>query len=343
MDQARFNTCYLSDRYQYTVVDGSSSDMKQVSTGVPQGSILGPLLFTCYINDLPKYSGELQSYLYAEDTALLSKGKNIIDIQDRLQRNYDIVLQWLAVNKLSLNVDKTKVVLFSGQRSKFADEKLCIKSGGTNVEQVDIMKYLGIYLDKFLTFDTHIDKICKKVDQRTRLLWKMRNFITQDLAKYLYQTLINPIFTYCDFIYDGTTQKNKNKLQIKQNAALRAVTHSKIDTAMYRIHDELLLDDLTVSRRKSTLKMVYRGYSNQGPPHLNKMFENYIPSRNLRSENQLLILPPPRKHKFSERDIAVRGCNYWNPLPSTTKINKNLMDLKNKLKVYGVSALSGNI
>ena len=128
-------------------------------------------------------------------------------------------------------------------------------------------------------------------------------------------------------------------MQVKQNAALRAIKRCQIDTALCRLHDELQLDNLTVARQKSTLKMVFRGYSNQGPPHLNKMFENYISARNLRSENCMLILPPSRKLKFSERDIAVRGCHYWNPLPRQTKENQDLRDLISKLKPYGTGAL----
>ncbi len=118
--------------------------VERVNAGVPQGSILGPLLFTCYINDLPKYTGGLESFLYADDTALLAKGKEIAEIQQNLQTNFDNVLNWLAVNKLSLNADKTKVILFSGQRSTLRQQELCITSRGMNLEQVEHTKYLGI-------------------------------------------------------------------------------------------------------------------------------------------------------------------------------------------------------
>ena len=83
---------YLSDRSQYTVVDGTSSGVERVSTGVPQGSILGPLLFTCYINDLPKYSGDVEPFLYADDTALLAKGKDITYVQEIMQHNFETIL-----------------------------------------------------------------------------------------------------------------------------------------------------------------------------------------------------------------------------------------------------------
>ncbi len=211
-----------------------------------------------------------------------SDSKTIDQIQTTLQTNFNTVLDWLAVNKLSLNTDKTKIMLFTSQRSSIRNENLRITSGGMNLEQVENMKYLGVHLDRHLNFNAHVDNICKKTNQRTRLLWKMRNFITKDLDKYLYTTLINPIFTYCDFIYDGTSQRNKDKLQVKQNAALRAITRSPIDTSVHLIYADLQIDKLAIARRKSTLKMVYRGYSKQGPPQLNKMFENYVPPGQLR-------------------------------------------------------------
>ena len=92
---------------------------------------------------------------------------------------------------------------------------------------------------------------------------------------------------------------------------------------------------ISTARYKSTLKVVYRGLTNAGPPELNSMYEAYAPRRSLRSEDHLLILPPIRKLRFSDRDIAVRGCNYWNPLPMDTKVNKDINELKLKLKNYG--------
>ena len=119
------------------------------------------MLFSCNINDLPKYAGDVNTYLYADDTALLAKGKSIENIQEELQRNVDTILKWFAVNKLALNADKTKVMLFSSNHSALLNQHLCITSGGTDIEQVNHMKYLGVYLDSTLSFDLHIDKICK--------------------------------------------------------------------------------------------------------------------------------------------------------------------------------------
>ena len=331
---------YLSNRSQFTSVDGASSDVEHVDSGVPQGSILGPLLFICYINDLPNFAGDLDTFLYADDTALLAKGTDETIIQNTLQNNFNNILNWLAVNKLSLNANKTKVMLFCSNHHRLKNHKLHITIGDTTLEQVDNLKYLGVYLDTHLSFDNHIDKICGKISQRTRLLWKMRSFIMQDLARYLYLTLINPVFSYCDFIYDGTSETNKHKLQVKQNDAMRAIARTNIYTPINELHERLEIDSLSTARYKSTLKIVYRGITNAGPPELNSLFEQYIPHRSLRSEDKFTLIPMKYKLKFCDRDIAVRGCHYWNPIPMETKQNKDITELKLKLKKYGSQAIS---
>ncbi len=192
-----------------------------MNSGVPQGSILGPLLFVCYINDLPKYCGNLLPFIYADDTALLSRHKNIDFISEELQTSLDIITSWFRANKLGLNINKTKSILFTGRRSLYRNFNLDIRSNNTHIESTDSFKYLGITLDRFLNFESHTQKIIKKVNQWTRILWKVRNYVTQDLAKYLYLSLVHPLFSYADYIYDGCSKTTSNKLQIAQNSALK--------------------------------------------------------------------------------------------------------------------------
>ena len=132
----------------------------------------------------------------------------------------------------------------------------------------------------------------------------MRSFITQSLAKYLYKTLIEPVFTYCDFIYDGCYQYDKDKLQIAQNNSLR----------VSRLHEELQIEYLSVARQKSTIKMTFQGIHNLNPSKINELFEIYTPARSLRSENKQILLPPRTRTKFAENNIVLRGSNYWNIL-----------------------------
>ncbi len=227
-----------------------------MNSGVPQGSIPGPLLYVCYINDLPKFCADLLPFIYADDTALLSRCKSMDKITENLQIGFDSITSWFGANKLEFNISKTKSMLFTGKRSPYRNFNLDIKSNNTSIESPDNFKYLWVTLDKNLTFEQHISNTIKKVSQRTRVLWKVRNYVSQDLARYLYLTLVHSLFTYCDFVYDGCTSTQGNKLQVAQNSALRAVRNCKYDYSTTKLHNDLQIDDLQTYRRKSTLKLV---------------------------------------------------------------------------------------
>ena len=116
---------------------------------------------------------------------------------------------WFCKNKLQVNAAKTKSLLFHSSRKYQNDNALLINLNGQEIEQVMGFKYLGLYVDPLLNFDSHIDALTKTVRQRTRLLWKMRSFINTDLAQDSYVSLIEPVFIYCCHLYDGTSKANK--------------------------------------------------------------------------------------------------------------------------------------
>ncbi len=233
---------YLKDRYQVTAVGGCISDVAKVECGVPQGSILGPLLFLCFLNDLPIHLKHCIPSLYADDTALLYADNNILSISNKLNVELRNVFEWFCRNKLKVNPTKTKCMLFHSRRKFRNDSELLICLNRTEIEQVDNYKYLGLHLDTHLSFDKHIDIIGSKIKQRTRLLWKMRSFIDQNLALDLYNSLIEPMFIYCSHLYDGTTKFNQNRLQVLQNQALRAVMKVNSRFSATEMHETLNVD-----------------------------------------------------------------------------------------------------
>ena len=170
--------------------------------------------------------------------------------------------------------------------------------------------------------------------QRTRILWKVRSFITKSLAKYLLNTLINPLFRHCDFIYDGCSTEISRWLQVAQNSALRAIKNCKIKYPTAKLRDNLEIDFLSDAHKKSTVKMVYRRFHNEGPMELNNMFEIYKPNRQLRSEMQNLLLPQRMRTKLIEQNIVVRGCIYWNDLNQQTRQISSLERFNIHLKGY---------
>ncbi len=163
-------------------------------------------------------------------------------------------------------------------------------------------------------------------------MWKIRSFIDQPLALYLYKTLIRPLFTYCDYIYDGCTKSVSNRLHIAQNGALRSVRKCRSDYPTARLHEELEVDYVYVERMKSTLKMVYKGIHDMGSKTINDIFKYYQPTRTLRSDSKRLLVPARITSKFAENDIAQRGCLYWNPIPLVLKEQPTMDQFKTQLK-----------
>ena len=266
---------YLTGRTQQTVVENRLSSPMQVKCGVPQGSILGPLLFILYINDLPLQCRQTIPSLYADDTAILAIGNDPSEVSVKLQSDLNHLYVWFCSNKLSVNCLKTHSMLFTSNRSKFKHDKLTLTLAGETIVQTDEVKYLGLHLDPNLNFDTHVKKVCQKVSVRTKLLWRIRGYITKDLALTLYRSLIEPHFIYCNFILEGISQTNLKKLQVQQNGALRAVKWVDCYHPTELLLADLNLDDIKTMMMKSTCKLAYKCFYNLCPAVLNDMLILY--------------------------------------------------------------------
>ena len=168
---------YLTNRQQYVELDGISSDLKPLFTGVPQGSILGPQLFLIYMNDIPQSSQHFKYILYADDTTLFTtvqfRSATQIDINNELSN----VHNWLAVNKLSLNVKKTKYVLFHAINKPTQGLVPELAIDGINIERVSTFNFLGIHLNENMLWTTHIDIISSKIAQFSGILNRLKRFL----------------------------------------------------------------------------------------------------------------------------------------------------------------------
>ncbi len=224
-------------------------------------------------------------------------------------------------------------MLFTSNRSRYKDDVLNINVYGSTIEQVKEVKYLGLYLDSQLSFNLHIKKLCTKINVRTKLMWCLRSFISLDLAKMLYRSLIQPHFLYCSFILEGTTHTNLSNLQVQQNCALRAV--KGVDPIYSgECLRELNIDSVNIMTYKSACKFAYEGFYDLGPPVLNGMFELSVSEQELRSNEQLLALVPRCHTKFGEQNFRYRVVIYWNRLPVEMKMATLPDNFKLVLKTY---------
>jgi len=241
---------YLKNRSQCVKMSGCTSDLMEINYGVPQGSILGPLLFTIYINNLPKVTQNSKVVLYADDTVLFVASKDIKEVENSLSKDLIAVNKWLYKNKLTLNVKKTKCMVFGSSTKLNKTEKLNITCGNSILEQVSLFKYLGLWFDPNLTWAAHIDKICSKVSQRIGILYRTRSYINPGIANKIYKALILPVMYYGDIIWSTGVMSNIARVKRLQNRAGRIILRCNRRTHKTDIHKSL---NWLYSRNRSSL------------------------------------------------------------------------------------------
>ena len=213
---------YLSDRSQYVDFNGQMSTELPISTGVPQGSVLGPLLFLIYINDLPLVSNIFTMLMYADDTTLYCNVNN--DVTDDLL-NYEMskICDWLGANKLALNAPETKFMVFHTINKHVIYPKLNVD--GNTIERVTNFNFLGFTLTSTLSWKQHINKISLKISKSIGVLYRLRDIYPRAVLQNLYNALIIPQFNYCILCWGSVISEN-HSLHILQKKALRQITNS---------------------------------------------------------------------------------------------------------------------
>ena len=215
---------YLFQRKQRVCLNGFESDTKMILHGVPQGSVLGPFLFLLYINDLHKCIKFSSTYHFADDTNIL----NISDNYSRLEKeiNYDLKFlnNWLLANKISLNTDKTELIIFHKVRSVVPNLKIVLN--GKKLTHSPVIKYLGVYLDDTLMGTAHCEEIVKKLSRANGIIAKTRHFVPHEHLKNIYYATFSSNLSYAVQVWAQSLQSVQEKIFLLQKKAVRLLTFS---------------------------------------------------------------------------------------------------------------------
>lgn len=330
-----FNS-YLHFRRQSVLCHGALSQPVVMEKGVPQGSSLGPLLFSIYINDLPQICSDCQTLLYADDTVIYTSKGNIDHIQSSLQQDFNVIQEWFLNNRLLLNKKKSYSMLFTTRSAcRSQGNTLCLKFlDGTVLEKVDEFKYLGLWLDSQLSFTSHINSIVKKVNSSLRLLYRSINCFSQQSRLRIVTQLLFPLIDYADIVYQNTTESNLRPLNVLYNSLCRFILRCSFTTHHCFMYHSLNLLSPKTRRQFHWLQFIYKCIFLEYPDYLKQHLVPYSSTYSLRHTDHLFLSVPAISKEIGRRTFNFRAPSDWNSLPSSLRSISSFHFFKSSLLSY---------
>ena len=326
---------YLDNRSQYVTIQGANSDKNSIKHGVPQGSVLGPLLFLIYINDLHRAIRNSSVYHFADDTNLLNINATPQRMQKQVNLDLKSLYKWLLANKISLNCSKTELIFFHKPGHPIQNFNFNIKINGHKIIPSDSIKYLGIYLDTTLSGNAHCEILSNKLKRANGMLSKIRHYVPSDELRSIYHSIFSSHMVYGCQIWGQSYSTHVNKICKLQNRALRIINFANFDAdanPLYKRDKILKLRDLI--KIQNTLHV--HDYLNNSLPdcfqdYYFKMNYLYFNIQTRNSKLGCIFTPSKKTTRYGLKSISQQCIYNWNNI--TKELKTDLLDFShNKLK-----------
>ncbi len=328
----------LSDRKQFVSMGGFRSKIGVVQSGVPQGSILGPLLFNIYIFTLGQLlrSLGLKFYLYADDTQIYihTKPNDTVSV-DFLSTCISKIKEWMSQHFLCLNSEKTEVMLIGSPHQLRKAGSITLSVDGSIMKFKTKLKNLGVIFDSNLTFEPHVQGTVKTSFFHLRNIARLRPMLSFPVAERLINTFVFTRIDYCNALLAGASKATLNKLQVVQNSAARILTRTRMRDHITPVLESLHWLPVSFRVDFQILMLTYKALHGLAPQYFSELLIPYTPTRDLHSsETGLLTVPLTRLRSMGDRAFSSLAPKLWNSLPIEIRQAKTLSTFKSRLKTH---------
>ena len=331
---------YLTDRSQSVLVSGSYSDPAHLKYGVPQGSVLGPGLFSDYSSPVAALIRKfgIMAHCYADDTQLyvaFDPEKDELQVLQRLEACIEHLRVWMKLNRLKLNDSKTEFAIFGTSSKLKRVSTTTVRVGDENIPKSSRVRNIGAYFDEEMKMDAQVKTMCKSAWHHLYMVGKVRDYLTTDQLKMVIHATVTSKLDGNNALLLGARKAQVDKLQLIQNAAARMIARlSKSDHVSETLR---ALHWLPVKKRITfkLLLLVYKSLNGLGPAYLKELLEYYKPMREgIRYDATSLELPRTALRAYGDRSFRYAAAMEWNKLPDTIRLAKSKTSFKSKLKTF---------
>ena len=320
---------YLSNRRQYVKLCSRKSNLLTIDIGIPQGSILGPLLFLIYINDLPNASNFFVK-LFADDTFLSLSDSNLKNLKVCTNAELKKIYTWLGANKLTLNIAKSKFMIITNKR--VSTKNFYLKINRTALERCSSYKYLGLFFDKDLNWNTHVNYLCKKLSKTCGIISKLRHCIDIETLKIVYYSLGYSYLRYGNIVWGNAAESVLEPLKTLQRRIIKIMTFAPFG----RVDVEPVFRDLRILGLPEIhflekAKFMFKYFKGKLPQTFDSYFVQNEPApqpyflRHARQINRVMS-------RFSEKMMKYNGIDIWNTIPEEIQNCNNIKSFCYRLK-----------
>ena len=310
---------YLKNRKQRTKFKKFLSEEHVIASGIPQGSIIGPLLFICFTNDLAEDFKDTKIVSYADDSQIVVDAKTLTQLKTKIEKVISIAQNWYESNSMKNNITKTEILVISPGREKRNHLKIkVIDEGKTyNIDTKSTIKVLGIHLDENLNWKKQINHIKRNSFNAARNLNRVNNLLPVKHRIQLFKSLVEPHFSYADVVWGGCGKINANNLQLAQNYAARSILGRKKRDSATAALKQLRFLNLAQRRHVHETVFAHKSLLDKHPDDINATYKQLLSTTNTRSAtNKKLTIPKHRTSKY-EQSPLYRTITSWNAVPTT--------------------------